>query len=210
MRGVFSHRILALGADVFADDAALVRRCLRGDAEAIRTLVDRFQVEVFGLCLRLLGHRHDAEDVTQEVFLRIFRSLRRWDSSRPLRPWVMGIAVNRCRTWVAQRARRPDLADYLQDTAASPAPDDSAELLAEIRDAVAALRPDYRTVFVLFHEHGQPYDEIAAALDRPVGTIKTWLHRARLEVFEHLKRRGMVADESLADRVSSGTPPNEG
>jgi RNA polymerase sigma-70 factor (ECF subfamily) len=194
---------------VFADEAALVRRCLRNDAGAVRALVERFQAEVYGLCVRLLGHRHDAEDVTQEVFLRVFRSLRRWDRSRPLRPWVMGIAVNRCRTWMAQRVRRPELVDYLQDTAAGPAPDDSTELLAEIRDAVAALRPEYRTVFVLFHEHGHPYDEIAAALDRPVGTVKTWLHRARLEVLEHLKRRGMVADETVPDRVSSGTPPTE-
>lgn len=193
-----------------ADDAALVRYCLRGDAEAVRTLVDRFQAEVYGLCLRLLAHRHDAEDVTQEVFLRVFRSLRRWDPSRPLRPWVMGITVNRCRTWVARRVRRPELADYLQDTAAGPAPDDSAELVAEIQAAVTALRPEYRAVFVLFHEQGRPYDEIAAGLGRPVGTVKTWLHRARLEVLEHLKRRGMVADETFIDRVSSGTPPNEG
>ena len=195
---------------MFADDAALVRRCLRNDAGAVRALVDRFQAEVYGLCVRLLGHRHDAEDVTQEVFLRVFRSLRRWDASRPLRPWVMGIAVNRCRTWMAQRARRPELADYLQETAAGPAPDDSAELLHEIRDAVAALRPEYRTVFVLFHEHGQPYDEIAVALGRPVGTVKTWLHRARLEVLEHLKRRGMVDAETVPERVSTGTPPTEG
>ena len=177
-----------------ADDAALVRRCLRNDAEAVRTLVDRFQAEVYGLCVRLLNHRHDAEDVTQEVFLRVFRSLRRWDSRRPLKPWVMGIAVNRCRTWLAQRARRPELVDYLHDTAASPAADDSAELAHEIRAALGELRLEYRSVFVLFHEHGQAYEDIALALDRPVGTIKTWLHRARLEVLERLRRRGMVAE----------------
>src|SRR5438067_8546086 len=177
---------------VFADDAGLVRRCLTGDAEAVRALVDRFQADVFGLCVRLLHRRHDAEAVTQEVFLRVFRSLRRWDADRPLKPWIMGIAVNRCRTWLAQRARRPESVDYLQDTAPSPPPDDSAELLREIRAAVDGLRPDYRAVFVLFHEHGQPYEEIAQALERPVGTVKTWLHRARLEVLERLQRRGMV------------------
>jgi RNA polymerase sigma-70 factor (ECF subfamily) len=177
---------------VSADEAALVRRCLREEAEAIRSLVERFQSEVYGLCVRLLNHRHDAEDVTQEVFLRVFRSLRRWDASRPLKPWIMGIAVNRCRTWMAQRARRPEVVDYLQDTVPSPATDDAAELLAEIQAAVAALRPDYRSVFVLFHEQGQPYEDIAAALGRPVGTVKTWLHRARLEVLDRLRRRGMV------------------
>jgi RNA polymerase sigma factor (sigma-70 family) len=179
---------------VTTDDATLVQRCLRGEAEAIRLLVGRFQAEVFGLCVRLLHHRHDAEDVTQEVFLRIFRSLRGWDPTRPLKPWIMGIAVNRCRTWLTQRSRRPELADYLQDTVASPAANDAAELLQEIQAALAELRVEYRTVFVLFHEQGQPYEDIALALGRPVGTIKTWLHRARLEILERLRRRGMVAD----------------
>ena len=176
------------------EEAGLVRRCLRGEADAIRTLVDRFQTDVHGLCLRLLHHRHDAEDVTQEVFLRIFRSLRRWDSTRPLRPWIMGITLNRCRTVLAQRSRRPELADYLQDVAPSRPADDTAELLREIEAALNDLRPEYRCVFVLFHEQGQPYEEIAAALERPVGTIKTWLHRARLEVLERLRRRGMVSE----------------
>jgi RNA polymerase sigma-70 factor (ECF subfamily) len=179
---------------VSAEEVGLVRRCLRGDPEAVQVFVDRFQAGVYGLCLRMLHHRHDAEDVTQEVFLRIFRSLRRWDATRPLKPWIMGITLNRCRTWLSQRARRPELVDYLQDIAPSPPADDTAELLREIQDALRQLRPDYRTVFVLFHEHGQPYEEIAAVLDRPVGTIKTWLHRARLEVLDRLRRRGMVSE----------------
>jgi RNA polymerase sigma-70 factor (ECF subfamily) len=179
---------------VATDELALVKRCLRGDAIAIRTLVERFQAEVFGLCVRLLNHRHDAEDVTQEVFLRVFRSLRRWDRTRPLRPWIMGIAVNRCRTWITQRARRPELVDHLQETAQAQPTDDAAELASEIRAAVGELRGDYRRVFVLFHEQGQPYEDIAAVLGRPVGTIKTWLHRARLEVLERLRRRGMISE----------------
>src|ERR671937_388725 len=96
---------------VSMEDASLVRRCLRGNPEAVEALVVRFQSSVFGLCVRLLDHRHDAEDVTQEVFLRVFRSLKKWDSSRPLKPWLMGITVNRCRTWMSQRARRPELVD---------------------------------------------------------------------------------------------------
>jgi RNA polymerase sigma-70 factor (ECF subfamily) len=180
---------------VSVEEATLVRRCLRGEAQAIQLLVERFQTEVYGLCVRILNHRHDAEDVTQEVFLRVFRSLSGWDSGRPLKPWIMGIAVNRCRTWLTQRARRPELVEYLQDTLPGPSADDSAELLREIQTALAELRLEYRTVFVLFHEHGQPYEEIADALQRPVGTIKTWLHRARLEILDRLRRRGMVPEE---------------
>jgi RNA polymerase sigma-70 factor (ECF subfamily) len=176
------------------EESQLVRRCLRGDSQAIAALVQRFQPEVYGLCVRLLHHCQDAEDVTQEVFLRVFRSLTRWDPARPLRPWVMGITVNRCRTWLAQRARRPELADYLHDTVPGPPADDSAELAREIRAAVAELRGDYRSVFVMYHEQGLSYEDIAAALERPVGTVKTWLHRARLEVLGRLRRRGMVPE----------------
>ncbi len=180
--------------DVSREEAGLVRRCLRGDAQAVRTLAEKFQGTVYGVCVRLLGNRHDAEDVTQEVFLRVFRSLRSWDAARPLRPWILGITINRCRTWLSQRVRRPELVDYLQEVAVEAPADDSAELVREIRAALQDLRPEYRSVFVLFHEEGQPYGDIAAALQRPVGTIKTWLHRARLEVLARLRRRGMVAE----------------
>jgi len=181
---------------VAAEDTALVRCCLEGRPEGMRLLIERFQGDVFGLCYRLLHHRQDAEDVAQEVFVRVFRSLHRWDDARPLKPWIMGITVNRCRTMMAQRMRRPEYVDYLQDKPARDERDDSNELQAELRLAIAQLRPDYRTVFVLFHEQNEPYDVIAATVERPVGTIKTWLHRARLEVLDCLKRRGMVADDS--------------
>ena len=182
-----------------ADDASLVKRCLRGDTEAIRQLVSRFQSDVYGLCVRLLHNRHDAEDVTQEVFLRIFRSLSGWDSSRLLKPWIMGIAVNRCRTWLTQRSRRPELVDYLQDTVAGQPADDSTELLTEIHAALADLRLEYRTVFVMFHEQGQSYEEISLVMERPVGTVKTWLHRARVEVLDYLRRRGMISENAPID-----------
>jgi RNA polymerase sigma factor (sigma-70 family) len=198
------------GLIVSLEDASLVRRCLRSEPEAIQSLVARFQAEVFGLCVRLLNHRHDAEDVTQEVFLRVFRSLAGWDSTRPLKPWIMGIAVNRCRTWLAQKSRRPELVDYLQDAVEqrdpSPGMDDSAELVQEIEAALSELREEYRLVFVLFHEQGQPYDEIAQVLQRPVGTIKTWLHRARQEILQRLRRRGMVSEEEFPAE-KGGTAP---
>lgn len=179
-------------------DAALVRRCLTGDSAACRELVERFQGDVLAVCRRLLSHAHDAEDVAQEVFLRIFRSLRRWDSQRPLRPWVLGITVNRCRTWIARRGKGPELADFLHEAPDRRPADDSTELRTEIRAAVDSLRDEYREVFVLFHEQGQSYEEISVVVERPVGTVKTWLHRARLELLEHLRSRGLVQDEPHA------------
>ena len=81
-----------------------------------------------------------------------------------------------------RRVRRPELADFLHDVAGKDDTDDSAELVQEIQAALEELRPDYRAVFIMFHEQGSPYEVIAVAMDRPVGTIKTWLHRARLAV----------------------------
>jgi RNA polymerase sigma-70 factor (ECF subfamily) len=192
-------------------DAALVKRCLSGEPAAARELVERFQSDVLAVCRRLLAHAHDAEDVAQEVFLRVFRSLSRWDSARPLRPWVLGIAVNRCRTWIGRRGRAPELADYLHEAPDRKPADDTAELAREIRAAVDALRAEYREVFVLFHEHGQPYEAIAQAVDRPVGTVKTWLHRARLEILERLRSRGLVPPEAEpGSRTQPKTPLVQG
>jgi RNA polymerase sigma-70 factor (ECF subfamily) len=179
---------------VIAEDAPLVRRCLQGDAAATRQLIEKFQGDVYGLCVRLLHDKHEAEDASQEAFIRVFRHLRRWDASRPLRPWIMSIAVNRCRTMLSRRVRQPDTVDYLHETAAAKLDDDAGELIQEIRTAVDSLRPEYRTVFILFHERHLPYEEVAEAIERPVGTVKTWLHRARMEVLERLRKRGMVTE----------------
>jgi RNA polymerase sigma-70 factor (ECF subfamily) len=177
-------------------DADLVRRCRAGDAAAMRTFVERFQSDVFGLGVRMLADRHDAEDVAQEVFLRAFRSLHRWDAARPLRPWIATICVNQCRTKLSRRKAKPKPHPLVEDVAErAPPSDDGRELAGAVRGAVDELRDDYKVVFVMFHEQGRGYDDIAAAIDRPVGTVKTWLHRARAIVLDRLKGLGLVTDD---------------
>ena len=178
------------------DDATLVEACLKQHPPAMRTMVERFQPTVLGLCCRMLRHSHDAEDVTQEVFVRVFRSLASWDASRPLRPWVVSIAVNRCRTWLSRRGTRPEPVDFLHETLGREDVPDSSELTNEIQTALEAMREDYRLVFAMFHERGLSLEEVAAAMGRPSGTIKTWLHRTRAELLDHLRRRGMVETPS--------------
>jgi RNA polymerase sigma factor (sigma-70 family) len=190
-----------------SDDPDLVRRCLKRDPEAVRCLIERFQSEVYGLSVRMLGNRHDAEDVSQEVFLRVFRSLHKWDRLRPLRPWIMGITVNRCRTWLTQRAKRPELSEFLQDTAECRPQDDFGELTREISAAVNELRSDYQAAFLMFHDQGLPYEEIAEAMGHPVGTIKTWLHRARTAMLMRLRERGMVPDDMAEPELETKPKP---
>ena len=150
---------------------------------------------IFGLCYRMMSHRQDAEDIVQETFLRALRAIAGFDAARPLRPWLLEIAANRCRTALARRARRPkqvlsEPVEQISDPRAGPA--DPDDLAGELERALSELRPEYRLVFVLFHEQNLSYDEIARTVTRPVGTVKTWLHRARAQLAEHLGRRGIV------------------
>lgn len=176
------------------EDHALVEALRAGDPLAPVELVERFHGVVFSLCFRMMGHRHDAEDVAQESLLRALRGIGGFDGARPLRPWLLGIAANRCRTALGRRARRPFLAESAEDPVDHrPGLADADDLAGDLERALGRLRPDYRLVFTLFHEQGLPYDEIGRAIGRPVGTVKTWLHRARGELAEYLARRGHSA-----------------
>lgn len=177
------------------DDARLVDCCLRGDSAGLREFVGRFQGMIFGFCLRMLGQREDAEDVTQETLVRAVRHLAHWDSSRALQPWVLAIAVNRCRTLAAKRKKT---AVSLEDAEAVPAPPrrmSAVDLGEELRIALSELRDDYRTCFILFYEQEQSCQQIAELLNCPEGTVKTWLHRARKELAATLRRRGAVTED---------------
>lgn len=177
------------------DERSLVERCLAGDQQAHYEFVERYQSLVFGVCLRMLGDRQEAEDAAQDVFVRAIRSLARWDRQRPIRPWLLTIASNRSRTYLHQRRRRPTASEYVDDLA-DPRWEqgDSQELWQEIRKALGELREDYRTVFLLFHEQGLSYEEMSQVTGKPVGTLKTWLHRARNEMLRLLRRKGLATE----------------
>lgn len=175
------------------DDAALVQRCLSGDSAALQTLVSSFQNLVFSLCYRMLGDRHEAEDATQDVFLRVVRHLDRWDPARPLRPWVLTIAANRCRTRLSRRPRQPTVVDGSEAWPVTRR--STSDLAEELQLGIDQLRPDYKTCFVLFYQQELSVEEVARAMDCPIGTVKTWLYRARKELTEWLTLRGVVNED---------------
>jgi RNA polymerase sigma-70 factor, ECF subfamily len=189
------------GRDNPADELRpLVRRCLGGCQTSMLELVQRFQGQVFGLCYRMLGKREDAEDAAQETFIRVLRSLARWDEARDFEPWLLAIAGNRCRTALANRRRKP-AADNLDDVPPVAAESDrNSHLAEEVQRALEQVRDEYRQAFVLFHEHEKSYGEIAEMMGVPLGTIKTWVHRARRDLMDQLKQRGAVEDVRYAVR----------
>lgn len=172
-----------------------VDRCIAGDPGAIMEWVRQYQGPVFGLCLRMVRHRQDAEDLTQESLVRALRSLGHWDRERPFLPWLLTIAGNRCRTLLARRTSRPATTPLVESLADTAPDDESARHLAEeLLLALENVREESRSAFLLFHQQQMSYAEIAEQLDRPVGTVKTWVHRARREVIQRLSRRGVLAE----------------
>jgi RNA polymerase sigma-70 factor, ECF subfamily len=183
-----------LHAEPLADDRALAVRSLRGEQAAMRQLVERHEGVVLRVCQRMLGNRHDAEDVVQETFVRALKSLGGWDQGRAFKPWLLAIAANRCRTALARRRSVACDTQLLADEL--PARHDGRQALGNLTEEVAValgeLRDELRQAFELFHYEELAYAEIADVLEAPMGTVKTWIHRARQEVAAKLIKRGVV------------------
>jgi RNA polymerase sigma-70 factor (ECF subfamily) len=153
----------------------------------VRGFIETFQGPVFGLCLRMLGHRQDAEDVTQEVLFRAIRHLAHWDSKRRLGPWLFTIAANRCRTFLSLRSRQQPVAGEFQEAESPRPPGMAFDFRQDLQEALNSLREEFRACFVMFYQQEMSISEIAAAVKAPEGTIKTWLHRARSELAKRLR-----------------------
>jgi RNA polymerase sigma-70 factor (ECF subfamily) len=177
------------------DERALVERCLAGDRDGLRVFIEHFQGLVFAICLRQLGQRQDAEDVAQETLARAVRHLQHWDGVRPLKPWVLMIAVNRCRTHQSRRKSRTYSVESVEEPAAPTARIGEFDLAEELQRALSQLRENYRTCFLLFHQQDLGIQEVAEIMGCPEGTIKTWLHRARRELAGLLRERGVVTED---------------
>jgi RNA polymerase sigma-70 factor, ECF subfamily len=174
-------------------EAAWARAATRGDKAAFTRLVDLHKRTVFGLCVRLLRDGEEARDAAQETFVRAYAAIATYDAGQPFGPWILRIARNHCLDVLRRRvpdAQRLELDAAPEDGAperdlADPAAargDDLMErqqLASTLEKAVSALPPNYREVVHLFHVEHMSYKEIAAAMDVPIGTVMTWLHRAR-------------------------------
>lgn len=190
-----------LRAQVAYPDQALVERCRRGDVDAFCALMQRYQDSVYSFVLRCVRNPADAEDLTQDVFVRSFASIRRYRSDASFRTWLFRIAHNRVVDHARRTLRRAPVASPAADAdseetpaeerAQAPERDDPLsracrdELSRRVHEAVAALSPRLRAVVVLYDFEGLSYEEIASVLGCPMGTVKSRLFNARAE----LKRR---------------------
>jgi len=182
-------------------DLDLIKRVLNGDERAYQQLVTDYHNLVFGIVLRLVGNKTDAEDLVQEVFVKVYRYLDRYNGEFAFATWIIKIATNHSIDFLRKSKLKTtpldvnaddkdNPASYKQYAANTPSPD-KALLVKEqkkiIEDAIDTLPEKYRIIIVLRHTEEKNYDEIATLLNIPIGTVKARLFRAREMLNKKLK-----------------------
>ncbi|MCE5198687.1 MAG: sigma-70 family RNA polymerase sigma factor [Armatimonadota bacterium] len=179
-------------------DNDLVRRIREGDVTAFEELFARHQRRVYNICLQILNNEAEAADVTQDVFVKAYKSIKSLKSDAAFVGWLKTLAVNMCRDALRKRVRTASVqsldklietgdGDCLQreieDWSHNPERSmDKRETCKIVQKAISSLSLDYREVVVLFYVDGAEVNEIAKTLNSPVGTIKSRLARARAEL----------------------------
>ena len=196
------------------DDQGLIDACRAGKTEAYGLLVQRYQGRLYPTVLRLAGCAEDAQDLVQEAFLRGYEKLGRFHGESSFYTWIYRIAVNLALS--DRRRRRPcaSLSAGPNGEASDPPADvdesdpslplERAERERLVQDALGALAPDHRAVVVMKEYDGLRYEEIAAVLRIPVGTVRSRLHRARCDLRERL--RALIDDDLAATVPTRGDP----
>lgn len=182
------------------EDAELVRQCLAGDSAAWESVVRTHTRRVYNLCYRFTARREEAEDLTQEVFLRVFRTLKSYNPAQgSLGVWLHRVARNLLIDHY-RATRKERLAVALDDAlphleqkeTGAPRPDRAfarTELSATVQQALSGLSPELREAVVLRDLQGLEYREIGQVLDIPEGTVKSRINRGRAELGRLLKRQ---------------------
>jgi RNA polymerase sigma-70 factor, ECF subfamily len=179
------------------DEESLVERCRKGEDEAWRELVDRFSPKVYSVAYHFTLKREDAEELAQEIFLKIFENLHRYEGSFPLVAWVISLSRNLCIDRY-RRLKREKTFRFVSDDAVAPllrSSDDPAETALKkertklLFAALAEIPEDLAEILVLRDLDGLAYEEIGRALELPDGTVKSRLFRARTEVAKKIRER---------------------
>jgi len=173
-------------------DNTLINHTLKGETEAFGDLVNRYQQVVFNVCYRLLGNYRDAEDLTQNTFMRAYRRLHTFDTQRPFSPWIRKIATNQCINFFQQQTNTLRFEERFDQTTSnhSPSPEEifsKAEQVEILHQAIISLPPKHRIMIELRHYQDLSYQEIADTLNLPVSDVKSYLFRGRKLLAQRLK-----------------------
>jgi RNA polymerase sigma-70 factor (ECF subfamily) len=169
------------------NERELVDRCRRGDERAFQELVDRYKDLVFALIARTAPDRSRAEDLAQDVFLRVHRGLPYFRGEARVSTWIYRIVANVCaqeqaRPWPLRRAVALDDDAARSATASTDRRFGDLELRDRLEKAIARLPANYRLLIAAHYLEGVQYEELAAAMQLPLGTVKTHLFRAKQQL----------------------------
>ena len=163
----------------------LVERCRRGEVGAFEELVDRYKNLVFAMIMRTFPDRSQAEDLAQDVFLRIHRGLPYFRGEARLSTWIYRIVINVCTQDRGRGMSSVSLDDANARVSTPAAADrhaDDLELRDRLEKAIAQLPAQYRLLIAAHYLRGVQYEELAEAMNMPLGTVKTQLHRAKRQL----------------------------
>ncbi|HET7451917.1 MAG TPA: sigma-70 family RNA polymerase sigma factor [Thermoanaerobaculia bacterium] len=179
------------------DDHALAAACRTGDETAWSALVDRYGRRVYGIAYHFTLRKEDAEELSQEIFLKVFENLHRYDGQYAFGAWIVSLARNLCIDQYRRRKREKSFV-HVSDESVLPllsATDDPArnalqkERTKLLFEAIAELPEELSEILILRDLDGLAYDEIGAALELPEGTVKSRLFRARAETARIIRRK---------------------
>jgi RNA polymerase sigma-70 factor (ECF subfamily) len=179
------------------DEKDLVARCRKGEDDAWRELVDRFGPKVYAIAYHFTLKREDAEELSQEIFLKLFENLHRYDGGFPLVAWVLSVSRNLCIDRYRRKKREKSFRFVSDDavTALLKSEDDPAGMALKkertqlLFSALSEIPEDLAEILILRDLNGMAYDEIGTALELPEGTVKSRLFRARAEVARRIRER---------------------
>ena len=168
---------------VLSWESHLIVRAAAGDQAAFELLSDMYRPMLMSLAMRMLRNSDDANDVVQDTLLKAFRAIHDFDPDRPLKPWLCRICSNCCVDAVRSRKRDGDSLDQheymLADTSEADGSATGSIQQGQVIEAIERLPDKYRRIIFMRHFRHMDVNEIAEALDKPEGTIKSWLFRAR-------------------------------
>lgn len=181
-------------------DAELVHELAKGNLEALGFLYDRYRLMVYRTTLAITGDPEAANDLLQDVFLRLHRYVDHIDTSRPLEPWLYRMAANLSYTWI-KRSRRwtrqfEEFFDWLAGSGTSPHETvEREDDWRQLQQALQSLPVQQRVVVVLYYLNDLPLQEIAEILEVPAGTVKSRLHYGRMALRKSLDQAGFNGEQ---------------
>jgi len=181
-------------------DEELAALAMKGDKEALESLISRYLGQIYGLAYRYVKNQAEAEDIAQEVFIKVWRNLKKFDQTKLFRPWLYKVAINTCLDFLKKKPDLPfsnfDTAEgfnWLEQNLADQSPSlgevvDNSILNNELSDSIHKLTPKYAEVVILHHDKGLNFRQISELTKESLNTVKSRYRRALVQLRELLSK----------------------